>query len=485
MTEGRISTGTPGLDTVLGGGFLVHSSTLLVGKAGTGKTILSLGWLLDGAEAGEACLYVSLVEPAEVVAHHVAGFGWSLDPIRILDLVPRGTPPEPELDEYHVFPPEDVEKAGEWVAIVRAVAEHKPGRVVIDSVTHLASLATDPYQFRKRLLLLLRFLDERGCTALLLADPGLASAEPFFEIVVDSVIRLSREVTTGRVITVRAVEVEKLRGSAFLSGRHPVRIGARGLEVFPHITESPEPDAIGTSTLGTGITALDELLGGGVESGTATLISGPAGVGKSTLAMNFATAGIAAGMGALYLSFEESVASHLMRASGFGNPVAAEVEQGRLDLRHINPMQLYPDELLALIRDAVEREGRSLVLLDSMRGYALAMEQFGNLTAHIHNLVAYCRGKGVSCILVNEVEYITGNLRLSELGISYIADNALLLRYAELDGRVVRVVTCLKKRLSASRPDLCELIIGAEGIEVGPRLEGMTGLLTGSPSRIE
>lgn len=482
MSNERVPSGNEGLDIVLHGGFMPRSSTLLVGEAGTGKTILSLQWLLSGASAGEVGLYVSLVEPAQVVARHVAGLGWRLDPITVLDLAPSGHLAEGALDEYRVFPPEDVEPAQEWEKITRGVSEQAPQRVVIDSLTHLAALATDRYQLRKRLQLLLRFLDEHGCTTLLLADPHLVTEEPFVEMVVDGSLWLTREVSNDRVITLRAAEARKLRGSDFESGRHPLKIGAGGLTVFPHLTQSPEVTSIGATMVCSGVPALDDLTGGGLESGTATLITGPSGVGKSTLAMSYAVRA-AASAPVLYLSFEESVASHLERAARLGLDAAQAVAEDRLTLRHLNPLQLYPDELLEMLRSEVAGAGRTVVVIDSLRGYNLAMEQFGSLVAHMMNLVAYCRGQGVTVLLVNEIESITGALRLTEVGVSYLADNALLLRYAELDGRIVRVIACLKKRLGGYEPELRELTIGPGGLALGPRLEGLRGLLTGTPER--
>lgn len=484
MSETRVPTGVPGLDEVLHGGFPMGSSFLVAGAAGTGKTVLCLQWLLTGAEAGERCLYVSLVEPRQTVERHVAGFGWSLDPLEFLDLAPGGEVTAHELSEYRVFAAEDVEEVTEWAKIVEAVQRVHPQRVVIDSLTQLRYLATDDYQFRKHLLRLLRVLSLERCTVLLPVEPQHLAEDPFGEVVVDGVAVLSRDISEGRLATLRALEIRKLRGSGFLGGRHALTIGGDGMTVYPHRVESPKTREIAASVLSSGIAGLDALLDGGVETGTATVVTGPSGVGKSSLALQFALSGAVDGLPAAYYGFEEAPQSLILRGRAFGMPVDQAMADGTFTIRHLNPLDLYPDQFLQELRRDVAEDGRRVVVLDSLRGYNLAMEEFGSLIAHMQNLVSFCRGQGVTLFLVNEVEAITGDLKLTELGVSYLVDNALLLRYAEMDGRVLRVVGCLKKRLGGFEPELRELHLGAGGITVGAKLANLEGLLTGVPRRV-
>lgn len=207
-------------------------------------------------------------------------------------------------------------------------------------------------------------------------------------------------------------------------------------------------------------------------------------MGKSTLGLLFMRR-IPAGERALMLTFEESLDSVLERCRGIG--MKPDIDQalasGALRVLRVNPMELYPDELLALVRDSVERHGVRHLMLDSLRGYSLAMQEFGTPLAHIHNLLAYLGRMHVSTILVSEAETITGaEITATDLGVSHLADNIVLIRYAEYQARIIKVIGCLKKRLGGFQPELRELRIGSHGIEVGEKLERLRGILSGVPA---
>jgi circadian clock protein KaiC len=479
--DARIPTGVPGLDEVVYGGLVSQNSYLIVGGAGTGKTVLSVQWLVAGQRAGARGLYITLAEPSGKIERNVAGFGWDLGGIALVDLTPVDpidTPP----DEYAIFPPSDVEHSSVWHQIYEAVIAHTPNRVVIDSITQLRYLSPDEYQFRKQILALVAFLDRAGCTSFLVFEPTELERETSVALAVDGIVRLHREVSPGRVIGIRSLEVEKLRGSDFMSGLHPMRITDTGVRIFPHRIERPGETTPGAELLSSGIPELDALLGGGIESGTTTIVSGPCGAGKSTLGVQLLSRAAANGTPAVLYSFEESIPAILARCSGVGIPAAAMVETGALAVVRINPLELYPDEFLEMVRGAVERDARRVVMVDSLRGYGLAMEEFGTLLANMSNLVTYLNGQGVTTLLINEVETITGDLKATEFALSYLADNIILMRYAEYESAVIKVIACLKKRFGGFQPELRELRIDAEGIHVSARLERLRGILTGSPS---
>jgi circadian clock protein KaiC len=155
---------------------------------------------------------------------------------------------------------------------------------------------------------------------------------------------------------------------------------------------------------------------------------------------------------------------------------------GALQIVPVNPLELYPDEFLGMVRAAVEEDGCRIVVLDSLRGYYLVMEEFGSLVANIHNLATYLNQKGVTTLLINEVEHITGNLMATELGVSYLADTIVLMRYAEHAGQVIKVISCLKKRLGDFQPELRQMSVTAGGIKISEKLEHLRGVLTGIPS---
>lgn len=485
MTLPRCASGIPGLDEILDGGPIAHRSYLIVGSAGSGKTILSLQFLLEGHRLGESGLYISLAEAGEEIRENAAGFGWSLEGIELLDLSPAGTPPTEPLDEYHIFPPSEVEQLPTWQAIYDAVLTHRPDRLIIDSMTQLRYLSPDEYQFRKNILSLVAFLNHHNCTSLLAFEPSELEHETSVALAVNGVLRLRTDLSPSRVIDLRSVQVEKLRGSSFMSGRHPLRITSEGMTIFPHRIERPEETKAAFRQLSSGLPSLDALLGGGIESGTTTLISGPTGAGKSTLGLHFLAHAARQGQRAILYTFEESVNSIMARCRGVGQPIDALVRSGALRIVRVNPLELYPDEFLAALREDVEVDGRQVVMVDSLRGYSIAMEEFGSLVANIQNLSTYLNRHQVTTLLINEVEHVTGDLRVTEIGVSYLADNVLLLRYAECGGEIIKIVGCLKKRIGHFESALRELRIGSEGITVGQQLSGARGLLTGVPEFTE
>ena len=478
----RMPTGIPGLDEAVHGGLITQNSYLIVGGPGTGKTILSFQWLLEGVRRGESALYITLAEPGGKIERNVRSFGWRLEGVEMVDLTPGAAGSDSPEAEYQVFHPSEVERTPVWQGIYDAVEKHKPTRLVIDSITQLRYLSTDEYQFRKQMLALVAFLDACGCTSFLVFEPTEMERETSVALAVDGIIRLHRDVSPNRVIGLRSIEVQKLRGSDFMSGLHQMRIGAQGVSIFPHRIEKPSEEKPGERQLATGITHLDDLLGGGLESGTTTIVTGPAGAGKSTLGMKFLTRSAAAGEPAILYAFEESAQSIVRRCEGVGMPVREMLEAGTLSIVRVNPMELYPDEFLGMVRGAVEGEGRRVVMLDSLRGYELAMEEFGTMVANISNLVTYLNGKGVTTLLINEVENITGDLKATEFAVSYVADNIILMRYAEYSSRVIKIIACLKKRLGAFQPELRELHINSGGISVSEKLENLRGILTGVPA---
>lgn len=486
METRRISTGIKGLDEIIKGGIPEHQSYLLVGTAGTGKTIGSVQWLVDGEQKGEHGLYISLTEPFENVRRNVSNFGWDLDQLAFVDLNPAHQKEEEVLkEEYSVFSPGEVESTPKWAGIYEAVRRHQPERVAIDSLTHLRYLSTDDYQFRKQLQALVAFLRKQECTSILTFEPSELEKEGSVALAVDGIIRFHMGVSPQRLTGVRNVEVVKLRGSDFLSGYHSMRITDEGIRVFPRRIEEPSGIKPGATVLSSGIKELDGLIGGGLESGTSTILTGPWGVGKTTLGMQFMMQAAQQDQCAAVYTFGESVASIVTSCEELGMPVAGMQEQGDIIFRHISPMKLYPDEFLSLVRQDVEEGGCEVIMLDSLRGYGLAMEEFGSLRANLQNLITYLNSQEVISILTNELEVVTDNLTAAGVDINQLADTLLLLRYAEYRGRIIKAIACLKKRHSPLDLTLREMRITSEGgLEVGRELTGMRGLLTGLPSTV-
>ncbi|MEO8005849.1 MAG: ATPase domain-containing protein [Betaproteobacteria bacterium] len=477
----KVSTGIKGLDEIVHGGLPADRSYLIVGSAGNGKTVLSMQWLLEGVRLGEKVAYVTLAEPASSLHFNAAGFGWDLAGVEIMDLTALGE--SFSEGEYRVFQSDEVERPDVWKSLFDFIKAERPVRIVIDSITHLRYLSSDPYQFRRHVRGLVSSLNKVGCTAYLLYEPSEFAFEASVGLAVDGILHLRRGISPGLATGVRSIEVEKLRGTDFLSGLHPLRISSSGMEIFPHRVEKTGSTRPGELIISSGIAAIDALLGGGLESGTTTMLCGPAGVGKSSLGTQFLIEGAKRGGRSVLFTFEESPESVLKRSRGISVPLAAHLESGAVKIVRVNPMELYPDEFLAMVRHAVEEEGFTSVMIDSLRGYEFAMEEFGMAKAHVHNLVTYLNRNAVTTVIVSEVEYITSaDLRATDMGVSHLADTVVLMRYAEYEGRIVKIINCLKKRIGGFEPDIRLLTIDARGMAVGDKLDYLQGILSGAPT---
>ncbi len=476
----RNRTGIPGLDKIFLGGLIPNRTYLILGTTGSGKTILSIQWLREGVRLGEKCLYFTLAERKVDIEGNIESFGWSLKGIEVIDLVRSEESQKSTIEEYHVFTPDEVEQTGVWEAIYQAIAENKPQRVVIDSASVLRYLSTDTYQFRKHILGLAKYLNRRNATSMFLFGREMEDADSV-ALAADGVLCLRMENSPGCVVGLRYMEIEKMRGSGFLTGYHPFRIADKGLRVYPHEIEKTGKNKIGKHLTLSGVKELDEMLGGGIESGTTTIISGATGTGKSTLASQFLINAANQGIPGLVIMFEESPDAMTHRCRGIGVPVDDLIEKKMLKLVRINPMEIYPDELLVKIRHYINRDGYKLVMIDSLRGYTFAIEEFGmgTLRPHLHNLITFLNRKQITTFLVNEVEVSAGSLKITEHGLSHFGDNIIILRFVERAGKVLKIIGCLKKRLGAFQAESREFHITSNGISLSARLKNLEGILTG------
>ncbi len=480
MTVDRIPTGITGLDEILRGGFIPASSYLLLGGPGAGKTVLSLQFLRQCRNIDGCCLFLSLTESVDTIRRDAHSFDWNLEKINLVDLtLPEGKPKTN--GEYTVFSPGDVEEESIWKKIYAAIDEYQPERLVIDSVTNLRYLSTDEYQYRKHIHQLINYLSQRQCLSLLLFEPGELEREQSIAMAVDGVLWLHRTISKELVTEIRSLEVSKFRGSGYLSGCHPLRITSDGIVIHPHRIEILKRPGCESMMLPTGIAPLDNLLKGGFHAGTCTLLSGPSGTGKSSLATHFLVHAAMMNVRGIMYCFEEGAESILDRCRGINIPLEKYIEQGAISLREVNPLELYPDEFLEIIRRDMQDDDRQVIVVDSLRGYNMAMGEFGNLVANLQNILNYIRRKRGTFFLINEMQEIMGDLRISEEGVSYLADNVLMIRYAEYSGEIIKVIACLKKRHGNFQPDLREFKITEKGLLVGEKLTRLRGLLTGVP----
>ncbi|HEX2203249.1 MAG TPA: ATPase domain-containing protein [Longimicrobium sp.] len=473
----RRPTGVPGLDEVLHGGLPPERAYLVRGGPGTGKTTLGLHFLRTGAALGEPVLLVTLESAEPQLRHDAATQGLDLSGITFLDLSPTRDF-FAENQSYDIFSPADVERDPTTRRIVETVEGLKPQRVFVDAVTTLRYLAPDAFQFRKQALSFLRYLVEQGATILLSSEPTGSVPDDDLRFMSDGIIEL--EISPEHGVLRRSLSVSKLRGSDFEGGRHSMRLTAAGMKVYPRLVPGAHVRPFDPELISSGLVELDEMLGGGIERGTITIVSGPSGVGKTTLGMQFMKEAASRGERSVVYAFEEQVDTLLHRCDSVHIPVRDMIAAGTLSVVEVEPLRFSPSEFALLVRREVEDRGARLVMIDGIAGYRLTLAG-DDLVSHLHALGRYLKNMGATVLLLNEMEDITGDFRATGVGVSYLCDNLLFLRYLEMGGELRRSVGVLKKRMGDFAKTLREIEITCDGVRVGAPLTGLRGVLTGTP----
>ncbi len=475
----RSSCGVAGLDDILHGGLLPNRLYLLDGNPGAGKTTLALQYLLEGRRLGERCLYVTLSETREELAAGAASHGWDLTGIDVLELIADETEldADEQLTMYH---PSEIELTETTRKIIREVERLRPVRMVLDSLSEVRLLAQSSLRYRRQILALKQFFIGRGCTVLLLDDRTSEGSDMQLQSIAHGVLSLNHAAPLyGR--TARQLQVVKFRGSDFSSGLHDFTIRAGGLQVFPRLTAADHKTDFERTAIKSGVAELDDLLGGGVDRGTTTLMIGPPGSGKSTVALKYASAAAARGDHAAVFAFDESRSILLSRMSGLGIPINEGTGPGQILVRQIDPSEISPGEFVALVRGAVERDKARIVIIDSLNGYLNAMPKDQFLTAQLHELLSYLHNHGVATFLVVAQSGMFGANMHSPVDASYLADAVVMFRMFEHAGNVKKAVSVLKKRNGSHEESIRQLRFDKDGIHLSQPLMHLRGILSGIP----
>lgn len=474
-----VATGIEGLNDVLGGGLTPNRLYLLEGVPGSGKTTLALQFLLDGVRRGEPVLYVTLSETEEEVREVAASHGWSLEGITIRELVPSEDSLKPD-DQYTMFHPSEIELSETTKTILADVERIKPVRAVFDSLSELRLLAGNSLRYRRQILALKQFFSGRSCTVLLLDDMTSANHDLQVQSIAHGAIRLEQlypEYGSER----RRLIVLKYRGVRFRGGYHDYVIQRGGIEVFPRLIAGEHRTVVVKEKMASGIAELDALLGGGLERGTSTLIVGAAGAGKSSLATQFVAAAAERGENAAVFIFDESMNTLLSRASGLGIDLQKQLDKGRVSIQQVDPAELSPGEFAHAIRQAVERQQVTIVVIDSLNGYLNAMPEERFLIIQLHELLTYLGQAGVATLLIGAHQGLIGSQMTTPVDASYLADAVILLRYFEMKGEIRQAISVVKKRGSAHERSVREFRMESGRISVGLPLKEFRGVLTGVP----
>ena len=477
----RCPSGVDGLDEVLGGGLPHNCFYLIQGDPGSGKTTLALQFLLEGLRKGERVFYITLSETRDELLKVVKSHGWSLDDIPLLELSAMEAALRPEA-QTTVFRPSEIELDKLSELLLTEANKIKPARIVFDSLSEFRLIAETPLRYRRQLLKLKQDFGRFQSTVLLLDDKmdnNQMGRDPHVLSLTHGVIemeQMSPDYGTSR----RRMRVMKLRGVKYSEGYHDYTIATGGLQVFPRLIAAEHHARFKRVPVSSGLKELDELLGGGLDRGTTTLIMGPAGTGKSTLALQYATQMAAKGEPSMFFAFDETRGVMLARAKALGLPVAKYVESGMITAQQVDPAELSPGEFAVRILRGVNA-GCKLVIIDSLNGYLNAMSGEKYLNSQLHELSSYLNQQGVMTILILAQHGLVAAAE-APVDLSYLADTVVNLRYFEAAGEVKQALAVIKKRSGRHEKTIREFKLDSgKGIRIGQPLSEFHGVLSGTP----
>jgi circadian clock protein KaiC len=466
-----------GLDAILRGGLTASRMYLLEGAPGTGKTTFGLKFLMCGAQAGEAGLYITLSETAAELSAVVGSHGWTLDGIEVQELghdlaaIAQA--------EQTILHPSEIE-LGETIRSMTAIVDRlNPRRIVFDSLSEMRLLAQDPLRYRRQILALKHFFAGRQCTVLLLDDKTSEPTDLQLHSIAHGVISLEQDAGEFGAER-RSLRVVKMRGIKFEGGWHDFLVDTGVLQVFPRLIAAQHHKAFESPHLSTGVEQLDSMLGGGLTAGTNMLLLGPSGAGKTTTAVKCLLSALERGERAAYFLFDEGVQTLLARSRNLGMALDGYIESGRLVVHQIDPASLSPGEFAAQVVASVKQRQVRFVGIDSLNAYVHAMPGQSFLMLHMHELLTYLNQQGVLTMLIVGQHGLVGEVR-SDIDLSYLSDSILLYRYFEANSEVRTAVVALKSRTAHNQRSIRELRLGPPaGIQVGEELRGFDGVLAGA-----
>jgi circadian clock protein KaiC len=475
----KAAIGISGLDDILLGGLAPGHVYLLEGSPGTGKTTIALQFLIEGARLGERGLYITLSETEDELRAGARSHGWELgDLIHVFELLP----PENLLNEEHqqsLLYSSDLELGETTKAVLDAIDRSRPARIVLDSLSEIRLLAQSSLRYRRQILAMKHYFAKQGATVLMLDDLTTDVNDKTVHSIAHGVIRLE-ELAPLYGAERRRLRVIKYRGQRFRGGFHDFAIQNGGVEVFPRLVSGEHKPGFERIVMSSGIPELDALLGGGVETGSSTMVMGPAGAGKSLLALHFATAAVARGERAALFIFDEELSLLRDRALVMGIDIETLRASGNLIVEQVDAAEQSPGEFTHRVRMSIERHKVRTVVIDSLNGYQAAMPEEQFLVLHVHELLQFLNRQGASTFLTVAQSGLVGDMK-SPVDVTYLSDTVILMRYFEAFGRVRRAISIIKKRFGTHENTIRELKISRAGIAIGAPLEGFQGVLRGIP----
>lgn len=483
MVSEKAATGIDGLDNITSGGLTRGRLFLVEGSPGTGKTTIATQFLLAGAEAGERCLYVTLSETEEELRESVASHGWDFnEKVEVFEL----SPPEELLNEEQqqsLLYSSDLELGETTKRVFEAFEKTRPHRIVLDSLSEIRLLAQSSLRYRRQILALKHYFARHRTTVLMLDDLTADVLDKTVHSVAHGVIRLE-ELSPNYGSERRRLRVLKYRGQAFRGGYHDFLIEKGGIRVFPRLVSAEHKSSFKREVIPTYSAEFNALLGGGIQRGSSALIIGPAGTGKSLLALTFIASAVSRGENCAMFVFDEELGLLFDRARHLGIDLQAMIDGGHLVIQQVDAAQLTPGEFSERVRRCVELHSAKTVVIDSINGYQSAMPGEQELILHMHELLQYLNRQGATSFLTVAQHGLVGDMR-SPVDVTYLADTVILLRYFEAAGRVRRAISIMKKRTGSHEDTIREFLIGENGIVLGQPLTQFQGVLRGVPTLLE
>jgi circadian clock protein KaiC len=473
----KAPTGIEGLDEITEGGLPLGRPTLVCGGAGCGKTLLAIEFLVRGSlDFGEPGVLMSFEETANELAANVASLGFDLPAMQAagqlrVDYV--------HLDRAELQQTGEYDLNGLFVRLGHAIDAIGAKRVVLDTVESLFSGFSNEGQLRSEIHRLFRWLKDRGVTTIITAESGkhTLTRQGLEEYVSDCVILLDNRVIDQ--ITTRRLRIVKYRGSTHGTNEYPYIISEDGLSVLP-VTSLRLDHQVSDRIISSGVPGLDEMFSrDGWYQGASTLITGPAGTAKTTLAASFALAACQRGERCLFFAFEESPAQLIRNMRTVNIDLQPYIAQGLLRIEASRPTLTGLERHLAKVHKLIGQFQPQSVVIDPISNLSL-VGSHSEVRSMLTRLIDFLKVKQISALFTALITNRDGRAEVTDEGVSSLVDTWISVRDLEGIGERNRGLSILKSRGMAHSNQVREFLVTDEGIQLLDVVIGPAGVVTGA-----